>query len=369
MLSLNRQPPFRGPRPAAEFVRIPTATRSRLEPSPDLRNAHAFRYGCSNISVLAFVLHLSLLLGAAAEAVAGAAASPSVLVVVGAEGTPEFGKQFRQWAERWQEAAGRGKARFFAIGLKQTPEADRELLARHLAEEPKAASEPFWLILIGHGTFDGKTARFNLRGPDVSANELADWLKPFERPLAIINCASSSGPFINELSGPNRVVVAATKSGFERNFARFGDYLSRAVADPSADLDKDEQTSLLEAFLLASAGAEEFYASDARLATEHALLDDNGDQLGTPADWYEGLRAVKRAKEGAAPDGPLAARLQLVSSEREARLTPDARARRDEIERQLAELREQKTTLPEDEYYARLELLLVALARLYEPFD
>ncbi len=314
-------------------------------------------------------VYLSLLFGAEPDAVPRAEATPSVLVVVGAEGTVEYGKQFRTWAGRWQEAAGRGKARFAVIGLEQAPEADRELLARQLAEEPKAASEPFWLILIGHGTFDGKTARFNLRGPDVSARELADWLKPLERPLAIINCASASGPFINALSAPNRVVVAATKSGSEHNFARFGDYLSRAMADPAADLDKDEQTSMLEAFLLASAGAQEFYASDARLATEHALLDDNGDQLGTPADWFEGLRAVKRAKDGASPDGSLAARLQLVRSDREQRLTPEARSKRDEIERQLAQLREEKAKLGEDEYYAQLELLLVELARLYEPFD
>ena len=29
-------------------------------------------------------------------------------------------------------------------------------------------------VLIGHGTFDGKEAKFNLRGPDFSATELAD---------------------------------------------------------------------------------------------------------------------------------------------------------------------------------------------------
>ncbi len=185
------------------------------------------------------------------------------------------------------------------IGIDETAEQDREVLDQRLGEEPKQSAAAFWLVLIGHGTFDGKTARFNLRGPDVSAGELAEWLKPFERPLAIINCASASGPFINSLSGPNRVIVTATKSGFEHNFARFGDYLSQAMADPKADLDKDKQTSLLEAFLLASAGAREFYASESRLATEHALLDDNGDALGTAADWFKGIRAVKSARDGA----------------------------------------------------------------------
>ena len=137
-------------------------------------------------------------------------------------------------------------------------------------------------MVIGHGTFDGKEAKFNLRGPDLSAADLAEWLKPFRRPVAVINCASASSPFINKLSATNRVIIAATRSGYEQNYARFGEYISSAVADPQADLDKDGQTSLLEAFLMASRRVAEFYNTEGRLATEHALLDDNGDGLGTP---------------------------------------------------------------------------------------
>ena len=177
----------------------------------------------------------------------------SVVVVVGAEGTEEYGRQFRQWAGRWRDAADRGHASFAVIGLDEPGEAtDRELLKRRLDEEAKGRHEALWLVFIGHGTFDGKTAKFNLRGPDLSGSELAVWLASCERPLAILNCASASGPFVNELSGPNRVVVTASKSGFEHNFARFGDYLSGAIADPKADLDKDDETSLLEAFLMAA---------------------------------------------------------------------------------------------------------------------
>ena len=116
----------------------------------------------------------------------------------------------------------------------------------------------------------------------------------------MINCASSSAPFINRLSAPDRVVVTATKSGYELNYARFGDYLSAPSPTPAADLDKDEQTSLLEAFLLASGRVAEFYEQEARLATETALIDDNGDGQGTPAAWFRGVRAVRRAKTGRA---------------------------------------------------------------------
>lgn len=302
---------------------------------------------------------------------------PTVLVVVGAEGSAEYGQQFRTWATRWNDAANLGRAEVTAIGLSEAGAIpDREQLKKHLAEaagsgdprraQAKLGAAPLWLILIGHGTFDGKVARFNLRGPDVAAGELTEWLKPIERPIAVINCASSSGAFLNELSGPNRVVVTATRSGHEYNFARFGDYLSAAISDPKADLDKDEQTSLLEAFLLASSRVQEFYASDGRLMTEHALLDDNGDKLGTPADWFQGVRAVKSAKSGAAVDGLHAAQWHLVRSVREEQLPEEARQRRDQLEQELAVLRSRKTQLSESEYLEQIEPLLVELAKLYE---
>ena len=292
---------------------------------------------------------------------------PSVIVVVGAEGSEEFGQQFRQWTTRWSDVAKRGHAGFISIGLDDVvSKTDRDQLKQRLAESGKSSTQPLWLVLIGHGTFDGKAAKFNLRGPDVAATELAEWLKPIERPVAIINCSSSSGPFLNELSGPNRIVITATKSGHEYNFARFGDFLSAAMTDPQADLDKDEQTSLLEAFLLASSRVQEFYASDGRLMTEHALLDDNGDRLGTPADWFQGVRAIKSAKNGATVDGLRAAQLHLVRSPREEQLPAASRARRDEIEQELAQLRQRKSQLSEDEYLRQIEPILIELARLYD---
>lgn len=296
----------------------------------------------------------------------------TVLVVVGADGSEEYGKQFREWASRWQDTAKRGRAEFVSIGIEPTDKTDdRESLQRRLSEaarseDTRQSQKPLWLVLIGHGTFDGKVARFNLRGPDVSASELSEWLKPIERPVAVINCASSSGPFLNELSGPNRVVITATKSGHEYNFARFGDYLSAAISDPQADLNKDEQTSLLEAFLLASSRLNGFYAGDGRLMTEHALLDDNGDKLGTPADWFQGVRAVKSAKSGVAVDGLRAAQWHLVRSAREEQLPAATREKRDQLELELVQLRSRKTQISEDEYLRLIEPLLLELAQLYE---
>ncbi len=294
----------------------------------------------------------------------------AVLVVVGASGTDEFGEQFREWAARWEAAAKRAKAEFAAIGLSDAGQRpDRDELQEQLKLLGAKSTEPLWLVLIGHGTFDGKTARYNLRGPDFTAAELNGWLKDVERPLVVLDGTSSSGPFLNELSAENRVIITATRSGFEYNFARLGEYLSSAITDLKADLDKDDQVSLLEAFLFAASGVKEFYDSEGRLSTEHALLDDNADKLGTPPDWFKGLRATKTAKDGASPDGLRASQIVLIKSSREERLAPELRARRDELERQLATIRQQKANLVEDEYLAKIEPILVELGRLYQAAD
>ncbi len=235
-----------------------------------------------------------------------------------------------------------------------------------MVEQSKATSkQPLWIVLIGHGTYDGREAKFNLHGPDVTDQELAEWLTPVKRQVVLINCASASGPFVNRLSGPNRVVVAATKSGFEMNFSRFGQYIAETISDPKADLDKDGQVSLLEAYITASSRVEEYYRTHSQLASEHALLDDNGDRLGTPANWFRGVRATQRAKDGAASDGIRAHQLHLIPSDREKGMPAEMRLRRDELESSFAYLRDQKEKLTEDEYYAKLEKLMVELARLY----
>lgn len=290
----------------------------------------------------------------------------TVIVAVGAAGEADFGKEFANWAELWTQASAKADAKPVTIGLAPTNAVtDLEMLKQVLATESTNSTAELWLVLIGHGTFDGKEAKFNLRGPDLSATELAEWLKSFLRPVVVINCASSSSPFLNNLSAPSRVIVTATKSGYEENYARFGKFISAAISDPTADLDKDDQTSLLEAFLMASRRVAEFYKTDGRLATETALLDDNGDGLGTPADFFRGVRAVKKPAGGGTVDGLRAHQIHLVRSAREQQLSPELRARRDEMELTLARLRESKATLEIEEYYQRLENLMLEMARLY----
>ena len=298
------------------------------------------------------------------------ASGPAVILVLGAPGETEYEQAFQRQHQRWQDAVRRANGTLQVVGDPErggsTGDLDRlrDLLVQ-LAEAP-TDGRPLWLVLVGHGSFDGKEAKFNLRGPDLTADTLAGWLAPLKQPQAVVVASSASAPFLAKLSRPGRVVVVATRSGYEQNYVRFGEHLAEVVADPSGDLDRDGQTSLLEAFLRAAHLTGEFYRNDGRLLTEHALIDDTGDGRGTPAEWFRGTRAVKQAAEGAALDGLRAHQWHLLRSPGEQRLTSAQRERRDALEREIDALRGRKESLPEPDYLAQLEERLIELARIYE---
>jgi hypothetical protein len=291
----------------------------------------------------------------------------SVIIVVGAGGTAEYASEFAVWAQEIQQDCLKGNVNPAIIGIDQAKDInDIDKLQNQLSRESTNAESALWLVLIGHGTYDGKTAKFNLRGPDISADVLADWLKPFKKPVIVIDAFSSSAPFLTKLAASGRIIVSATKSGFEYNYSRFGHYFAAALADPNADLDKDGQTSLLETFLIASKQLAEFYSSNGRLATEHPLLDDNGDGLGTSADWYKGVQPVQQAANNAPVDGYRAHQVHLVRSDFENKIPPDIRAKRDKLELEIVQLRQRKDKIKEDEYLSRLESLLYEIALIYK---
>ncbi|MGB7347567.1 MAG: hypothetical protein WBD20_25315 [Pirellulaceae bacterium] len=290
-----------------------------------------------------------------------------IIVVLGAEGQPEFGEQFGQWAKSWETIAKRAGAKFSPIGREAIGDkTDREQLQVLLSEVPQDRTSATWLVLIGHGTYARETAKFNLRGPDVAAKELATWLAPIKSPLVIVNCASSSGPFINRLSANNRVVVTATKSGTEYNYARFGKYFVDAVGSAASDLDHDDEISVQEAFLQASYLVQQFYDSETRIASEHALIDDNGDSRGTPSKMFRGVRAIATAKDGKQVDGRLASKISLAVNGNALALTPAEQKLRGELENQLDQLRDRKADLEFAEHQRELELVMIQLAKVYQ---
>ncbi len=313
-----------------------------------------------------------------------------LIVLVGAPGTDEYGATFRSWSARWEEAAKRAEINCTVISPvpvaakaafetttseKTTPETappvtDLQRLREAIASASEVKSEePLWIVFIGHGTFDGRTASWNLQGPDVSAEQLAEACKRLQRPLAIVACASCSAPFINALSGTDRVIISATKDGNQIQYSRFGEAMSLAISTLEADINRDGQTSLKEAWLFASRRTAEFYKTEGRLATEHSLLDDNGDSQGIRSELYEGDRIVANVEKPQEVDGPLAARWSFVRSEEERRLTPEQRQSRDTLEIQLEELKRRKETMAESEYLIQLEVLMLPLAELYKSVD
>ncbi len=296
-----------------------------------------------------------------------------ILILVGTPGEDSYAERFATWTANVTITATRAGITPTVIDA-ETPD-PREALTeflKPLATPSDPATPPpseLWIILIGHGTDDGKTANFNLQGDDISQHEFAKLLAPIQRPIVFANLTASSGPFLEALSGPDRTIITATRGGKQRDFAHFGEFFTKSLADPVADLDKDGQTSLLEAFLAASTATTASYEADQRLPAENALIDDNGDKRGTPAEAFQGLTPKIAPMSTELPDGEIATRIVLIPSPEEAAIPENLKTQRTAIELQIARLKTQKPTLDEDTFYARLEILLIDLAHLYQKID
>ncbi len=287
-----------------------------------------------------------------------------LLVVEGAAGETAYGEAFAKQAALWEQTAGRAGMPCLRLGGGAPGQGTvKEELISQLQKRVQEAPATLWLVMVGHGTFDGREAKFNLPGPDVTPKDLAEALRGFAGELIFAHTGSASQPFAAALKGPRRVLVSATKNGDEVFFARFGTPFAEAIAGAAAaDLDQDAQVSVLEAFLHASAKVRAFYDEEERIATEHALLDDNGDGVGTRAEVFEGLRPKAGTPEPV--DGRRARQVALLLSEADGRLSETQRQRRDELEAQVEELKAQRAAMGDAAYYDRLEKLMRELGGL-----
>lgn len=303
-------------------------------------------------------IHLSIAAWALTSLIA-TAEPRAMLIIVSEPGNPTYELEFQRQAEAWKSIASKGQMEVESIGLRDAPaEGDRPALEKLIAGLPKDGGD-LWLVWIGHGSYDGRTANFNLRGPDIDAEAVKTLLEPFTRRLIILNLFSASGPFLTSLSGNDRVIVNATRGG-ENNYSRFGEKLADALTSPDADLDLDGSLSLLEAVLHASAAIKAFYEDAQRVVQEHSLIDDNGDGLGTPTESFEGFQA-----DGESADGALAREIRFLHAHTDP-LPPEAREERAKLELAITALRKRKPQLHEDDYYRRLEKLMRKMASLYE---
>ena len=320
-------------------------------------------------SLLLSLLLLPLAKPAAGEAVFNDAAKRRVMIVAGAGGEAEYTELFAGWAADLAKAFDGQAAELVRVTNEPENTGARKTVETTLKKWTEKPDEEIWILLVGHGTFDGKAAKFNLVGNDISAVEFQHWLKPHHGPLVFINASSSSAPFIRAISGPNRVVAVATKSGYEQNFCRFGGHMAGALGQAAADLDKDGAVSVLEAFLIASRRAAEFYRENDRLVSENALLDDNGDGMGTPADWFRGVRTQKKAKGKSSADGQLSRLVFPVIPPAEKDIPAPLRKKRLAAEANIETLRSLKKTVDAEVYYRDLEKLFLELASVNDEIE
>ncbi len=300
---------------------------------------------------------------------AAAGQNTHLLLISGLGGEPRYTEAFHGWLSRFADAATEryGIPTERIAYLAEDPALDpTRIRGRSTAlgiqaafAELNAAAQPqddLVVVLVGHGTFANGTARFNVPGPDVTPDDVALLVEEFGgRRVTVVNAASASGPFVQALSGPGRTVIAATRTGRERNLTRFGLHFVEAFADDGADVDKDSRVSMAEAFGYAVREVEREYEGDDRLLTEHAVLDDNGDG--------EGSREL--GEEGG--DGALARTVFLTSAEGRDGSSPSAAlsalyAEKAAIEARIEDLRRVKAQLSQERYEDELESLLVELA-------
>ena len=211
------------------------------------------------------------------------------------------------------------------------------------------------VVLIGHGSFDNQQAKFNLIGPDLAAKDYSQLIGSLpNKRVVFVDCSSSSGEFVKPLSAEGRIVLTATRSGNEQNATVFADHFIAGLVDGAADADKNGRVSVLEAFNYATKLTADWYKQKNRLATEHALIDDNADGKGH--------------EEATGGDGAVAKAVYL-DSKNIAEAAGDAELgrlikERQRFEEEVEKLKARKAEMKQEDYEAELERLLVELAKV-----
>lgn len=286
------------------------------------------------------------------------------LTVAGLGGEPEYEQRFTDLASDLDKVfrTSGGDVHVYTLTGRDASRA-RLTEALGLISTQAKPEDNFVLTLIGHGSFDGVEYKFNLVGPDISAEELARLCDRIaaKRQL-IVNTTSASGGSLPALERPGRAVIAATKTGTEKNATIFCRYWVEALHDPDADVDKNEAISALEAFQYAERKTAAYYESEKRLATEHAVFEDTGRS--------EAVRAASRESG----EGLVLSSFTLVrfGATEKAANDPGKRAllaKKEELERQIDTLKYQKAAMSEDDYKKQLTAALVELARVQQELD
>ena len=282
-----------------------------------------------------------------------------LLVITGVGGDDEHTQNFHKWAAAIVDAAkergGLTDATITYLGDK--PELDaKNIKARStranvekafadLAGKAQPADEVV-IVLIGHGSFDGKIGAFNLAGPDLNTDDYARLLGALKaQRLVFVNTASASGAFLQPLAGPGRTIITSTKTGGEKNEPVFVQFFAEAFKDASADTDRNGRISVAEAFEYAKSKAVATYTKAGTILTEHATLDDSREGKFAATLYLDSDRA-RAAKTAQVADPELRALLEQQQT----------------LQTQIDGLKLKKELLPPAEYDQQMEKLLTDLA-------
>ncbi|MBI3491863.1 MAG: caspase family protein [Acidobacteria bacterium] len=287
------------------------------------------------------------------------------LVITGASGGDVYAQKYQKWRAAFtatlREKFGYAGDRLMVLADTESQgvqKATRENVRRVFGDlrQRMTKDDQLLVLLVGHGTsLDGDEAKFNLVGPDLSATEWADLLRPLPGRLVFINTTSASFPFLPTLAGRGRIVLTATDNAAQQYETVFPEFFVKAFDDPAADLDKNGRVSIWEAFSYASAGVRQWFEQKGQLPTERPLLDDTGAGIGREAQ-NPGVDGAVARVTYLEPEAPVA----LPSDSALAGLIK----RRADLELQLEELKARKESMPPDRYAAELEKLLVEISRV-----
>lgn len=286
------------------------------------------------------------------------------ITVAGLGGTPEYETQFKKWAADIDQAF-RSNGPGSQVETLSGAAATREHLTATLNRVASQATEDdsVALLLIGHGSFDGTDYKFNVPGPDITADELGSLLNRIAaRRQLVAVMTSASGASVKGLSRNGRIVITATKSGNEKNATIFARYWVDALRDPAADTDKNGTVSALEAYRYAQRKTAAYFESQKLLATEHAMLNGSGTQ------------DSGSERSGITKQDPLAAAFVLIRPPTEAATAASPQkqkllSRKEDLEAKIDKLKYQKAAMPADEYKRELTALLLELAKTQAEID
>jgi hypothetical protein len=270
------------------------------------------------------------------------------LIVSGVSGGEKFAESQKKWVaalqSTLQKSYGFAPDRITVLAEGGTA-ATKENVERTLStlKSRLTADDTLIVVLIGHGTFDGAAAKFNLVGPDMDSREWSAALQGIPARLVFVNTTSSSFPFVQALAGKNRIIIAATDSAAQKYATVFPQYFIEALEEQAkADNDKNGRLSVWEAFTYAGQAVKQSFDQKGTLVTERSVIEDGTNGVLAKTTFLD------------PPPAATSANAAIAALEK----------RRIAIETEIEVLKGRKGQMPAGQYEEEFERLAIELAKI-----